>query len=147
MVDNTWAYEIETKIIGLINSYAIPRLKKLDDFKSMKFTNAVTNEESRLAGTIFPTIYVHELGGVERGRDLEGQSINAVLETIQIDCIINTKQSHAKKIMSVVADVMKELRFEITSMPTFNSQEKVYRSTARFRRTVGRNDKLKMDNQ
>lgn len=147
MVDNTWAYEIETKVLGLINSYAIPRLKKLDIFKTTRFTNAVTNEESRLSGTIFPTIYVHELVGVEQGKDLEGQSINAVLETFQIDCITNTKQSDAKQIMRVVADVMKELRFEIVSMPEFKSQDKVYRSTARFRRVIGRNDKLKMDNQ
>ena len=147
MVDNTWAYEIETKVLGLINSYAIPRLKKLDIFKTTRFTNAVTNEESRLSGTIFPTIYVHELVGVEQGKDLEGQSINAVLETFQIDCITNTKQSDAKQIMRVVADVMKELRFEIVSMPEFKSQDKVYRSTARFRRVIGRNDNLKMDNQ
>ena len=147
MVDNTWAYEIETKVLGLINSYAIPRLKKLDIFKTTRFTNAVTNEESRLSGTIFPTIYVHELAGVEQGKDLDGQSINAVLETFQIDCITNTKQSDAKQIMCVVADVMKELRFEIVSMPEFKSQDKVYRSTARFRRVIGRNDKLKMDNQ
>nr|DAH45887.1 MAG TPA: PORTAL PROTEIN, 15 PROTEIN, HEAD PROTEIN, VIRAL INFECTION, TAILED.2A [Bacteriophage sp.]DAK81758.1 MAG TPA: PORTAL PROTEIN, 15 PROTEIN, HEAD PROTEIN, VIRAL INFECTION, TAILED.2A [Bacteriophage sp.] len=147
MVDNTWAYEIETKVLGLINSYAIPRLKKLDIFKTTKFTNAVTNEESRLSGTIFPTIYVHELAGVEQGKDLEGQSINAVLETFQIDCITNTKQSDAKQIMRVVSDVMKELRFEIVSMPEFKSQDKVYRSTARFRRVIGRNDRLKMDNQ
>ena len=147
MVDNTWAYEIETKVLGLINSYAIPRLKKLDIFKTTRFTNAVTNEESRLSGTIFPTIYVHELVGVEQGKDLEGQSINAVLETFQIDCITNTKQSDAKQIMRVVADVMKELRFEIVSMPEFKSQDKVYRSTARFRRVIGRNDRIKMDNQ
>lgn len=147
MVDNTWAYEIETKVLGLINSYAIPRLKKLDIFKTTKFTNAVTNEESRLSGTIFPTIYVRELAGVEQGKDLEGQSINAVLETFQIDCITNTKQSDAKQIMRVVSDVMKELRFEIVSMPEFKSQDKVYRSTARFRRVIGRNDRLKMDNQ
>ena len=147
MVDNTWAYEIETKVLGLINSYAIPRLKKLDIFNTTRFTNAVTNEESRLSGTIFPTIYVHELVGVEQGKDLDGQSINAVLETFQIDCITNTKQSDAKQIMRVVADVMKELRFEIVSMPEFKSQDKVYRSTARFRRVIGRNDRIKMDNQ
>ena len=147
MVDNTWAYEIETKVLGLINSYAIPRLKKLDIFKTTKFTNAVTNEESRLSGTIFPTIYVHELAGTEQGKDLGWQSINAVLETFQIDCITNTKQSDAKQIMRVVSDVMKELRFEIVSMPEFKSQDKVYRSTARFRRVIGRNDRLKMDNQ
>ena len=147
MVDNTWAYEIETKVLGLINSYAIPRLKKLDIFETTRFTNAVTNEESRLSGTIFPTIYVHELAGVEQGKDLDGQSINAVLATFQIDCITDTKQSDAKQIMRVVADVMKELRFEIVSMPEFKSQDKVYRSTARFRRVIGRNDRIKMDNQ
>ena len=35
MVDNTWAYENETKVLGILNSYAIPNLRK--KFPSMKW--------------------------------------------------------------------------------------------------------------
>ena len=144
MVDNTWAYEIETRILGLLNSYAVPRIKKIKDFEKTNFSNAVTNEESRLSGTIFPTIYVKELPAVEKERDLEGNTINAVLSTFQIDCIINTSQSQAKKMAQIVSEIMKELQFEITAMPSFNSKEKVYRSTARYRRTITKKDRLEI---
>ena len=144
MVDNTWAYEIEARILGLLNSYAVPRIKKIDGFEETNFSNAVTNNESRLSGTIFPTIYVKELPAVEKERDLEGNTINAVLSTFQIDCIINTSQSQAKKMAQIVSEIMKELQFEITAMPSFNSKEKVYRSTARYRRTITKKDRLEI---
>ena len=144
MADNTWAYEIETRILGLLNSYAVPRIKKIKDFEKTNFSNAVTNEESRLSGTIFPTIYVKELPAVEKERDLEGNTINAVLSTFQIDCIINTSQSQAKKMAQIVSEIMKELQFEVTAMPSFNSKEKVYRSTARYRRTITKKDILEI---
>ena len=144
MADNTWDYEIETRILGLLNSYAVPRIKKIKDFEKTNFSNAVTNEESRLSGTIFPTIYVKELPAVEKERDLEGNTINAVLSTFQIDCIINTSQSQAKKMAQIVSEIMKELQFEVTAMPSFNSKEKVYRSTARYRRTITKKDRLEI---
>ena len=144
MADNTWAYEIEARIIGLLNSYAVQRIKKIDGFEETNFSNAVTNNESRLSGTIFPTIYVKELPAVEKERDLEGNTINAVLSTFQIDCIINTSQSQAKKMAQIVSEIMKELQFEITAMPSFNSKEKVYRSTARYRRTITKKDRLEI---
>lgn len=144
MADNTWAYEIETRILGLLNSYAVPRIKKIKDFEKTNFSNAVTNEESRLSGTIFPTIYVKELPAVEKERDLEGNTINSVLSTFQIDCIINTSQSQAKKMAQIVSEIMKELQFEVTAMPSFNSKEKVYRSTARYRRTITKKDRLEI---
>ena len=144
MADNTWAYEIETRILGLLNSYAVPRIKKIKDFQKTNFSNAVANNESRLSGTIFPTIYVKELPAVEKERDLEGNTINSVLSTFQIDCIINTSQSQAKKMAQIVSEIMKELQFEITAMPSFNSKEKVYRSTARYRRTITKKDRLEI---
>ena len=128
----------------MLNSYAVTRIKKIKDFEKTNFSNAVTNEESRLSGTIFPTIYVKELPAVEKERDLEGNTINAVLSTFQIDCIINTSQSQAKKMAQIVSEIMKELQFEVTAMPSFNSKEKVYRSTARYRRTITKKDRLEI---
>jgi hypothetical protein len=84
MVDNTWAYENETKVFGILNSYAIPRLRK--KFPSMKWQKGVTitNVESSLSKPTFPTIYVHELPGTEQGRTLDGQNINGVLTTFEV---------------------------------------------------------------
>ena len=110
----------------------------------MNFDTAFTTVEKNLdKDPVFPTIYIHEMPGLERGADLEGTSVNAVQETIQVDVITNTKQSDAKGIMAVLADAFKQMRFQITAMPEFkNDSEKKFRSVARFRRIIGANDRL-----
>ena len=142
MVDNTWAYENETKVLGILNSYAIPNLRK--KFPSMKWQQGVTitNLESRLSKPTFPTIYVHELQGTEQGRTLDGQNINGVLTTFEVQTFTNTSQYDAKLMLAIVADVFKTMRFEVISMPEFDSEEKIYRSTARFSRLIAANDRL-----
>ena len=141
-IDNLWVFDNETKIISNLNSFAIPVLKQ--NFTNMKFQDGITitNLKSRLTGTIFPTIYVHEMSGTEKGQTIDGQTINAVAATYQVDVIVNTQQSDAKKILAIVANVFKRMRFEVILMPEFDSEEKIYRSTARFRRLIAANDRL-----
>lgn len=141
-IDNLWVFDNETKIISNLNSFAIPVLKQ--NFANMKFQQGITitNLKSRLTGTIFPTIYVHEMSGTEKGQTIDGQTINAVTATYQVDVIVNTQQSDAKKILAIVANVFKRMRFEVISIPEFDSEEKIYRSTARFRRLIAANDRL-----
>lgn len=141
-IDNLWVFDNETRIISNLNSFTIPVLKQ--NFTNMKFQKGITitNLKSRLAGTIFPTIYVHEMSGTEKGRTIDGQAINAVTATYQVDVIVNTQQSDAKKILAIVVNVFKRMRFEVISMPEFDSEEKIYRSAARFRRLIAANDRL-----
>lgn len=141
-IDNLWVFDNETRIISNLNSFAIPVLKQ--NFTNMKFQEGITitNLKSRLTGTIFPTIYVHEMSGAEKGQTIDGQTINAVADTYQVDVIVNTQQSDAKKILAIVTSVFKRMRFEVISMPEFDSEEKIYRSTARFRRLIAANDRL-----
>lgn len=141
-IDNLWVFDNETRIISNLNSFAIPALKQ--NFTNMKFQEGITitNLKSRLTGTIFPTIYVHEMNGAEKGQTIDGQTINAVADTYQVDVIVNTQQSDAKKILAIVASVFKRMRFEVISMPEFDSEEKIYRSTARFSRLIAANDRL-----
>ena len=141
-IDNLWVFDNETKIISNLNSFAIPVLEQ--NFEKMKFQKGttITNLKSRLTGTIFPTIYVHEMSGAEKGQTIDGQTINAVTSTYQVDVIVNTQQSDAKKILAIVASVFKRMRFEVISMPDFDSEEKIYRSTARFSRLIAANDRL-----
>lgn len=141
-IDNLWVFDNETKIISNLNSFAIPVLKQ--NFTNMKFQKGITitNLKSRMTGTIFPTIYVHEMSGTEKGQTIDGQAINAVTATYQVDVIVNTQQSDTKKILAIVANVFKRMRFEVISMPEFDSEEKIYRSTARFRRLIAANDRL-----
>ena len=142
MAENQWVFDLETNIFSNVVTIAKPKLKK--KYKSMNFDTAFTTVEKNLdKAPVFPTIYIHEMPGLERGADLEGTSVNAVQETIQVDVITNTTQSDAKGIMAILADAFKQMRFQITAMPEFkNDSEKNFRSVARFRRIIGANDRL-----
>ena len=78
----------------------------------------------------------------EQGRTIDGQAINGLLVTVQVDVTTNTSGSDARWVMSKVAEAFKELRFNGQSMPELTYSDKIYRSTARFRRVIGANDRL-----
>lgn len=133
---NQWAYDLEKKIFSII------RLKVMEKLKS-KYPNIyVTDIEKNTSKAVFPTVYIHEMPGVEKGYDLEGIAINAVQETFQIDVITNTNQSDASKIISVVSDEFKRMCFHVVAMPEFGGNGETFRSTMRVRRTIGANDIL-----
>ena len=102
----------------------------------------ITRTGKSTAKAIFPTIYIHELPGAETGKDLEGFYINGVRETIQVDVTTNTSQGDARKIMAIVADEFKQMRFAITQMPEIGYSGETFRSTVRFSRVIGANDTL-----
>lgn len=135
MSDNSWAYDIGTVVFSIVKTKASAVLRK--KYPDIYFTS----NSKTLSEATFPTIYVHRMAALERGQDLEGTSINATLETFQVDVYTDTSQSDSGTVMSVVADIFKEMRFDITAMPEFNEGE-TYRSTARFQRIVGANDIL-----
>lgn len=65
------------------------------------------------------------------------------VKEVQIDVITNTRQSDAKGILAIVSEAFKKMQFQIISMPEFkNDNEKRFRSTARFRRVIGSNERL-----
>lgn len=136
MVDNSWAFDLGTLIYTKVKTMAMEKLKT--QYPSISFTSSDLNDNS----ANFPTVYIHEIGGIEQGQDLENNTINAVLETMQVDIYVNTKQNDAKRIMSVVASCFKELGFSIIAMPEFQNTSTVYRSTMRVRRMIGSGDKF-----
>lgn len=136
MEDNQWVFDLETTIFSIVKAKAMRKLKA-------RYPNInITDSSKSTSKATFPTVYIHELPGVEYGADLGGRDINAVLETIQVDVTTNTNQRDAKIVMSGVAGVFKEMRFEVTAMPEFDGSGETYRSTARFRRVIGANDAL-----
>lgn len=133
---NQWAYDLEKKIFSIVKDRVGDKLKS-------KYPNAyITDIEKNTSKAIFPTVYIHELPGVEKASDLEGISINAVQETLQIDVITNTSQSDANKVMAVILEEFKRMCFRITAMPEFKSTGETYRSTARVRRIISHDDIL-----
>ena len=133
MSDNSWAYDIGTVVFSIVKTKAKPKLES--KFPTVYFTS----NGKKLSDAIFPTVY--RMAAAERGTDLEGLSVNATLETFQVDVFTNTSQSDVGRIMSVVADVFKEMRFKVIALPEFNEGD-TYRSTARFQRVIGANDSL-----
>lgn len=74
---NQWVFDLEINIFSNVATIAKPKLKK--KYKSMNFDTAFTTVEKNLdKDPVFPTIYIHEMPGLERGADLEGTSVNAV---------------------------------------------------------------------
>lgn len=134
--DNQWAFDLGTVIFSIVKSKALEEL-------SGKYPNIFITDKGKTTGkAVFPTVYIQEMSGSERGADLDGSSINAVLETIQVDVTTNTSKSDVSKVMSVVANIFKEMRFTIQTMPDFEYNGETYRKTARFQRIIGANDKL-----
>ena len=80
------------------------------------------------------------LPGSEIGEDLEGDKINAEKFSFQIDVTDNQSQYRAKEVMREVKRIMKTMRFRGSSMPTQDDTKDTYRQTARFSRTIGKND-------
>ena len=128
-----WISDIETKVFSEIKKNG-QELKK--NFPNIFFT---TENESDTPAK-FPTVYIEELSGTERGRDLEGNKVNAYMATFQINISHNDKKSHVKRVMNNCMDTMKKMRVEIVGTPIYSRSEGVWTGVARFRRTIGSGD-------
>lgn len=133
---NDWAIDLENTVTALVKSTTLTQLKK----KYPKIV--ITNEGGNSGQAVFPTVYIHLLSAVEQGQTLDGQTINALLATFQVDVTTNTSKPDCRKVMAVITDAFKTMRFQGTSMPEFSISNKVHKSTARFRRMIAANDRL-----
>lgn len=140
-----WVIDLPDSIYGRLVSEFPERLKK--KYKFQKVTvNGVTQwlnfSNSSFSDTkpVFPYITFLELPGSEKGRDLEGTSINAALFTFQIDVYDNSKEETTKECMAEIVKIMKSMMFEVKPLPAPDSRPQEYRSTARFSRVISKND-------
>lgn len=131
-----WTNEISSIVFTRIKTEATKRLS--GKYPDIYFTNS----DRAQTEPKFPTVYIHEIGSVEQGQDLENLQINAVMTTFQIDVTDNQSQNRANNVMSCVVEIMKSMRFSVVSMPEFQNTESTYRSIARFRRVIGSGDIL-----
>lgn len=127
---------LESQVYTRIKAQFSQKLK--DRYLNLKFTN------SDRADTVpkFPTVYIHEMTGAETGEDLQGDTINAVWSSFQIEVTTNTKMNDAKEVMNEVVRIMKTMRFQVISTPEFKNTDSVYRRVARFRRMIADDDIL-----
>lgn len=131
--------------IMLVPSIIFARIKSEFDISlkteyEMQDTYFSTTDSSNKKA-VFPFVFVKAMGSQEQGQTLDGQMINAGMFTFQVDVYDNKTQQRARKVMGEIIRIMKSMRFEIVSMPEFESTD-VHRCTARFRRLIGANDKF-----
>lgn len=127
---------IEASVLSrLKNKYPTSMKTKYPD-TNFTTSNRVPNNPN------FPTVYVHQMGAVEEGQDLDGTTINAVLPTIQIEVEDNKSMNNASDVMSYVIKTMKTMRYGVVTMPEFDNDQSIYRKVARFRRVIGSGDVL-----
>lgn len=136
-MDNSWAFDLETKIFSLIKYKTESRLKTT--YPNIFFT---TTNNPKDVETHYPTVYIHELTGSEYGRNAEGDEINAILYSSQIEVTTNKSQKEAKNVLKEVAIAFKELGFEIQAFPEVSNTDSNYRSVMRVRKMIGNKDTL-----
>lgn len=127
---------LEFQVYTRIKTQFPSKLK--EKYKDIKFTT----ENKVDALPRFPTVYIHEMPGAEVGSDLQGDTINAVWSSFQIEVTTNTKQSETKEVMDEVVKIMKKMKFQAISTPEFQNTDSIYRRVARFRRMIADDDIL-----
>ena len=132
--ENQWAYDLESTVVALVRAKSLPQLKK----KYPKIR--ITDEESTSTEAVFPTAYIHMIGGNEKGKTLDGRSINSVNATFRLEVTAN-KKADCKKVTDTLSEIFKQMRFDIT-LTRKKIDNKVYRSVCTFSRIISANDNL-----
>ena len=130
-MDEAWFSKVEPYIFTMFKK----RMRN-------KFSHvSYTTDNSEVTEKKFPCVYFHELEQLETGRDLDNDLVNAIVETIQIQVFSNDAERN-KELMTESVLQMKRMRFNVTSMPIYTSENDhtMYMSVARFRRTIGGGD-------
>lgn len=130
-MDSLWFSKIFNLVYTKVKKQMIANLNC-----NLNFTSGGVNDTP----SKFPTVYIAELPGVEIGRDINNQDINAIEENIRIFVYSNKGQTECKKIMMEAVLQMKALRFNITAMPLFSQNGNIVNGVATFNRVVGRGD-------
>lgn len=125
-------YDIQNIVFSRIAYYGKQKYPKA------LFTTSNTNQTK----PTFPTVYVHYLGGLERGADLTGESLNAITAPFQIEVYTNKSDAEADKVMQEIMKIMKNMKFQISQLSFSDNQDGVYRKIARFSRIIGAGDTL-----
>lgn len=87
-----------------------------------------------------PTVYLHELSGIERGEYLSGTTVNALLYNVEIIVYAGDKSTCALLSRVAIAQ-MKTMSFGVTATPTYTYVDSdIVQSNIRFRRAIGVSD-------
>ena len=127
-MDNSWVTQIEENVTSYIDASLTATMDIL-----------VTSDEYTGDTAEFPAVYIREMTQQEIGQDIEGNSIDGVRSTFEINVYANT-YTECKEISTKVMLLMKELRFQVIASPLHTRSNGFYRSVSRYRRDIGGGD-------
>ena len=135
-----WVRERENDIFTLVRA-------RTERLLNTKYPDLYfTQDDEQIVETNLPTVFVHNLPGVEIGQTIDGQNINGMLFTFEILVTVSKKQGQAaaSEVMWEVISQFKKLRFTLTMSPEFisSSNASVQQIVARVRRPIGANDNI-----
>lgn len=141
--DSLWYLDIEPKIFTLIKGKTYSKLKK--KYPTILFTSIDAMPTD--GETYSHTVYIHEIGGLEMGKDLDNTGVNAYECTFEVKVSVTSENSNKKtevrEITGYIAEAFKSLKFDIILMPTVEISDSAYTVPMRFRRVIGANDTIK----
>lgn len=132
-----WYIDIEQIILSRVRE----RLKKKYDGKDYYSGLNVTDDDKEIKDATFPAVYVQMLNPVEQGNTLEGNTVNAIICTVQVS-VTDTDKSRARYVTAQIIQAMKLMLFESTSMPMQETETDTYTWTGRYRRMIGAGDAI-----
>ena len=131
-MDN-WFSELESKLFTRIK-YELSK-----DYPNLCCTTASASDMPAK----FPTLYFHELQPVETGEDLEGKTVNALYETIEMQVFSNQSEKECKEIMTSAISVMKSMSFQIAMFPSPQTRnDRISFAITRCRRIIAQGDTI-----
>ena len=134
-----WIFLIPSTVYSRILSEFSPTVKKKYNMTDDNFSTTARS----YSDVKFPFVYIQTVPGSERGRDLNGQTINGGNFPFQIEVTDNKSDNRAREVMKEVVRIMVTLmHFDVSEMPSFESTEDEHKCVARFQRVIGYDDKL-----
>lgn len=131
-----WTANLESYVITIVKTKFSDKLKK-------KYPNIFfTTEEKNTSSPKFPTVYIHNISGIEEGRTTELKDFNAVNLTIQAEVTTNKDSLSAKEVINEVQEIIHDIGFTIMGIPITTQDGNLYRSVIRARRRIGDGDTL-----
>ena len=92
-----WTSNIESIVFSKIKYYVESKLKA-------KYPGLnLTTSSVRPVNPTFPTVYIHEMPGIETANDMESKVINSVSCTFQIEVTDANSEIIAKEVMNAIA--------------------------------------------
>lgn len=131
-----WVMLIPLMVFTKIKQDLSQEVKDAYNMSDKNFSTTGTNTEA-----VFPFVYLSGLPSSEVGQDLTGNTLNGGRIAFQVDVTDSQSQTRARKVMTDIMRIMKEMGFEVNAIPNFQTTpDNTHRMTARFRRVFGAND-------